>query len=77
MEYLNYNNNLRFSFHSAIIIVLFFVQVEKSGDPWLNYEPHQDLSFWECLYFILVTSTTVGECLYQVIQTTSYNRMKM
>ncbi|XP_067937566.1 calcium-activated potassium channel slowpoke-like isoform X2 [Watersipora subatra] len=33
---------------------------ENSGDPW-RYPPNiQELSFWNCGYFILVTSTTVG-----------------
>ncbi|VDI10645.1 potassium large conductance calcium-activated channel subfamily M alpha member 1, partial [Mytilus galloprovincialis] len=34
--------------------------VENSGDPWRNFENAKSLSYWECLYFLLVTMSTVG-----------------
>ena len=33
--------------------------MENSGDPWSFSNP-QPLGLWECVYFILVTSSTVG-----------------
>jgi len=37
----------------------FVLQVENSGDPW-QYDNLQSLTYWECCYFVLVTSSTVG-----------------
>uniref|UniRef100_A0A4W4HR14 BK channel n=1 Tax=Electrophorus electricus TaxID=8005 RepID=A0A4W4HR14_ELEEL len=34
--------------------------VENSGDPWENFENSQSLSYWECVYLIMVTMSTVG-----------------
>uniref|UniRef100_Q90ZC7-3 Isoform 3 of Calcium-activated potassium channel subunit alpha-1 n=1 Tax=Xenopus laevis TaxID=8355 RepID=Q90ZC7-3 len=34
--------------------------VENSGDPWRNFENSQDLSYWECMYLLMVTMSTVG-----------------
>lgn len=34
--------------------------VENSGDPWRDFSNPQVLSYWECLYFLLVTMSTVG-----------------
>ncbi|KAJ8319315.1 hypothetical protein KUTeg_004406 [Tegillarca granosa] len=34
--------------------------IENSGDPWTNFENPQKLTYWECLYFLLVTMSTVG-----------------
>ncbi|XP_031761902.1 calcium-activated potassium channel subunit alpha-1 isoform X12 [Xenopus tropicalis] len=34
--------------------------VENSGDPWRNFENSQDLSYWECVYLLMVTMSTVG-----------------
>ncbi|XP_067946179.1 calcium-activated potassium channel slowpoke-like isoform X2 [Watersipora subatra] len=34
--------------------------VENSGDPWTEFSNAQPIKFWECVYFILVTSSTVG-----------------
>lgn len=39
---------------------LLVVQVENSGDPWSSGGNRQHLYFWECSYFVLVTSSTVG-----------------
>ena len=35
-------------------------QVENSGDPWENFQNSQDLSYWECVYLLMVTMSTVG-----------------
>ncbi|XP_014883331.1 calcium-activated potassium channel subunit alpha-1a isoform X37 [Poecilia latipinna] len=34
--------------------------VENSGDPWENFENSQSLSYWECVYLLMVTMSTVG-----------------
>uniref|UniRef100_A0A8C2I5Q4 Calcium-activated potassium channel subunit alpha-1 n=1 Tax=Cyprinus carpio TaxID=7962 RepID=A0A8C2I5Q4_CYPCA len=35
-------------------------QVENSGDPWENFQNSQPLSYWECVYLLMVTMSTVG-----------------
>ncbi|KAK6487499.1 calcium-activated potassium channel subunit alpha-1 isoform X2 [Huso huso] len=34
--------------------------VENSGDPWENFQNYQPLSYWECVYLLMVTMSTVG-----------------
>uniref|UniRef100_A0AAY4A8F2 Calcium-activated potassium channel subunit alpha-1 n=1 Tax=Denticeps clupeoides TaxID=299321 RepID=A0AAY4A8F2_9TELE len=34
--------------------------VENSGDPWENFQNSQLLSYWECVYLLMVTMSTVG-----------------
>uniref|UniRef100_A0A3Q3AYJ5 Calcium-activated potassium channel subunit alpha-1 n=1 Tax=Kryptolebias marmoratus TaxID=37003 RepID=A0A3Q3AYJ5_KRYMA len=34
--------------------------VENSGDPWENFRNSQALSYWECVYLLMVTMSTVG-----------------
>ncbi|XP_051272881.1 calcium-activated potassium channel subunit alpha-1 isoform X6 [Dicentrarchus labrax] len=34
--------------------------VENSGDPWENFKNSQALSYWECVYLLMVTMSTVG-----------------
>ncbi|XP_035028093.1 calcium-activated potassium channel subunit alpha-1a isoform X18 [Hippoglossus stenolepis] len=34
--------------------------VENSGDPWENFRNSQSLSYWECVYLLMVTMSTVG-----------------
>ncbi|XP_031162415.1 calcium-activated potassium channel subunit alpha-1a isoform X16 [Sander lucioperca] len=34
--------------------------VENSGDPWENFQNSQSLSYWECVYLLMVTMSTVG-----------------
>ncbi|XP_037829400.1 calcium-activated potassium channel subunit alpha-1a isoform X4 [Kryptolebias marmoratus] len=34
--------------------------VENSGDPWENFGNSQSLSYWECVYLLMVTMSTVG-----------------
>ncbi|KAK0056561.1 calcium-activated potassium channel slowpoke-like isoform X8 [Biomphalaria pfeifferi] len=34
--------------------------LENSGDPFFNFSNFQRLTYWECLYFLLVTMSTVG-----------------
>ncbi|XP_059162077.1 calcium-activated potassium channel subunit alpha-1-like isoform X3 [Physella acuta] len=34
--------------------------LENSGDPFFNFSNIQKLTYWECLYFLLVTMSTVG-----------------
>lgn len=35
-------------------------QVENSGDPWENFQNNQALTYWECVYLLMVTMSTVG-----------------
>ena len=44
------------------IYSLFCWQVENMGDYWLNFENSRkgELTYWDCLYFLLVTMSTVG-----------------
>ncbi|XP_043911727.1 calcium-activated potassium channel subunit alpha-1 isoform X9 [Protopterus annectens] len=34
--------------------------VENSGDPWENFSNSQPLTYWECVYLLMVTMSTVG-----------------
>ncbi|XP_015800435.1 calcium-activated potassium channel subunit alpha-1a isoform X14 [Nothobranchius furzeri] len=34
--------------------------VENSGDPWEDFKNSQTLSYWECVYLLMVTMSTVG-----------------
>ncbi|KAL2083600.1 hypothetical protein ACEWY4_021373 [Coilia grayii] len=34
--------------------------VENSGDPWENFQNFQSISYWECVYLLMVTMSTVG-----------------
>ncbi|XP_024152385.1 calcium-activated potassium channel subunit alpha-1a isoform X15 [Oryzias melastigma] len=34
--------------------------VENSGDPWEDFKNSQSLSYWECVYLLMVTMSTVG-----------------
>ncbi|XP_029465377.1 calcium-activated potassium channel subunit alpha-1 isoform X2 [Rhinatrema bivittatum] len=34
--------------------------VENSGDPWENFLNYQSLTYWECVYLLMVTMSTVG-----------------
>lgn len=40
--------------------MLMYFQVENSGDPWENFQNSQALSYWECVYLLMVTMSTVG-----------------
>ena len=48
--------NLLYTF--AALIFLF----ETEGDPWLDSltRPRQELNFFDCIYFSIVTGSTVG-----------------
>lgn len=34
--------------------------LELSGDPFRNFDNAQNITFWECVYFVVVTMATVG-----------------
>ncbi|XP_077202069.1 calcium-activated potassium channel subunit alpha-1 isoform X2 [Paroedura picta] len=34
--------------------------VENSGDPWEDFRNNQALTYWECVYLLMVTMSTVG-----------------
>jgi len=34
--------------------------VENTGDPWADFQNSQSLSYWECVYLLMVTMSTVG-----------------
>ena len=46
-------------FTSSFFVACSF-QVENSGDFFLNFANVQRLSYWECVYLMLVTMSTVG-----------------
>ena len=35
-------------------------QVENSGDPFADFSNANPLTYWDCVYFTLVTMSTVG-----------------
>uniref|UniRef100_A0A8C8SCZ5 BK channel n=1 Tax=Pelusios castaneus TaxID=367368 RepID=A0A8C8SCZ5_9SAUR len=49
--------------------------VENTGDPWVNHQNSQYLSYFDCLYLIMVTMSTVG--FGDVVTTTSLGRIFM
>ena len=52
-------------FYNCIVMLqsesmwLFLLQLENSGDP-LEFQNPQQLSYWTCVYFLIVTMSTVG-----------------
>uniref|UniRef100_A0A8D2LIK0 Potassium calcium-activated channel subfamily U member 1 n=1 Tax=Varanus komodoensis TaxID=61221 RepID=A0A8D2LIK0_VARKO len=58
--------SLFYEFHLHILIfvlnfiLLLHVQMENSGDPWVQEKNSQNLTYFECLYLIMVTMSTVG-----------------
>ncbi|XP_074838010.1 potassium channel subfamily U member 1 [Carettochelys insculpta] len=49
--------------------------VENSGDPWVDHQNSQYLSYFDCLYLIMVTMSTVG--FGDVVTKTSLGRIFM
>ncbi|KAF3853690.1 hypothetical protein F7725_014378 [Dissostichus mawsoni] len=45
---------------SISVFSIDFFWVENSGDPWENFQNSQALSYWECVYLLMVTMSTVG-----------------
>ncbi len=41
-------------------VLFYLLEVETSGDPFYNFNNPQDLTYWECVYFVIVTMSTVG-----------------
>jgi len=50
------------SFTKVKFIVLrrYSPQVENSGDPFAGFSNANPLTYWDCVYFTLVTMSTVG-----------------
>ncbi|XP_078094636.1 calcium-activated potassium channel subunit alpha-1-like [Mustelus asterias] len=38
----------------------FIHTIENSGDPWLDHPNEQTLTYWQCVYLLMVTMSTVG-----------------
>lgn len=34
--------------------------VENTGDPWADFSNSENLTYWECVYLLMVTMSTVG-----------------
>lgn len=39
---------------------MYYFQSENNGDPFHDYSNAQELGFWEAVYWLLVTMSTVG-----------------
>jgi voltage-gated potassium channel Kch len=47
--------------HSCQSVLTYIVrQVENTGDPWLDFSNAQQITYWSCAYFTIVTMSTVG-----------------
>ncbi|XP_042561603.1 calcium-activated potassium channel subunit alpha-1-like, partial [Clupea harengus] len=63
---LNGNTSLKLSRLVAILVATlltsagFIHLLESSGDPWLDSHHKGHLSFFDCIYFLVVTMSTVG-----------------
>ena len=42
-----------------IVVIISMSQLENSGDP-PYFKNSQSLSYWNCVYFLMVTMSTVG-----------------
>lgn len=42
------------------LLSCFLPQIENSGDPFHDFSNTHNLTYWECLYFLMVTMSTVG-----------------
>jgi len=69
LQYLNIlktSNSIRLCQLVSTLVSVWFTAagfvhlVENSGDPWHYFKNKQDLTYWECVYFTLVTMSTVG-----------------
>uniref|UniRef100_A0A8C2IA04 Calcium-activated potassium channel subunit alpha-1 n=1 Tax=Cyprinus carpio TaxID=7962 RepID=A0A8C2IA04_CYPCA len=61
LQFLNILKTSCLDSHSdEILSLLVCFQVENSGDPWENFQNSQPLSYWECVYLLMVTMSTVG-----------------
>lgn len=69
LQYLNIlktSNSIRLSQLLSTLMSVWFTGagfvhlVENSGDPFFNFRNAQQLTYWECVYFTLVTMSTVG-----------------
>ena len=40
--------------------LFFWLQSENNGDPNQDYNNAQGLTYWQCVYWLLVTMSTVG-----------------
>lgn len=45
---------------AEMLRLLVCFQVENSGDPWESFQNSQPLTYWECVYLLMVTMSTVG-----------------
>ncbi|ESO05600.1 hypothetical protein HELRODRAFT_119046, partial [Helobdella robusta] len=69
LQYLNVlktSNGIRLAQLVSTLISVWFTGagfvhlVENSGDPFNDFKNRQELSYWDCVYFTLVTMSTVG-----------------
>ena len=48
-----------------------YFQLENSGDP-PHFQNSQSLSYWNCVYFLMVTMSTVGKTKYLQIKSNQF-----
>uniref|UniRef100_W5NE14 Calcium-activated potassium channel subunit alpha-1-like n=1 Tax=Lepisosteus oculatus TaxID=7918 RepID=W5NE14_LEPOC len=66
LNILTSNNSLKLSRLIAMILSIwltaagFIHLVENSGDPWLAFSNAHNMSYFDCVYFLMVTMSTVG-----------------
>ncbi|KAM7381520.1 hypothetical protein PAMA_012391 [Pampus argenteus] len=58
-------DSICYNFGSCVHVISYWGKtcrnvVENSGDPWENFQNSQALSYWECVYLLMVTMSTVG-----------------
>ena len=61
------------SIYRPCLSLLFFGQVENSGDPWLKGRNSQNISYFESIYLVMATMSTVG--FGDVVPRTSLGRI--
>ncbi|XP_006171562.1 potassium channel subfamily U member 1 isoform X2 [Tupaia chinensis] len=66
LQVMKTSNSVKFSKLLAIVLSTWFTAagfihlVENSGDPWLKGKNSQNITYFECIYLVMATTSTVG-----------------